>query len=114
MYNAWNEFLKKNGGKGMSMAQLQKYYKTEKSKNIKKSKTVKKYKRSSVKKTNLERCLSGSTREKICKGHLSKKISINMREYKKGKYSSPTQAIAVSYNQVKKKYSKCSPCFNRK
>lgn len=34
--------------------------------------------------------------------YLSKKIKINMDEYKKGRFVSPQQAIAVSYSELKK------------
>ena len=42
-----------------------------------------------------------------CRQYLSKKIAINMKEYKEGVYASPKQAIAVSYSQVKKLYPHC-------
>ena len=34
-------------------------------------------------------------------------IKMNLSEYKKGKYKSSKQAIAVSYTQTSKKYPKC-------
>lgn len=43
-----------------------------------------------------------------CKKFLKKKISINMREYKQGRFSSRAQAIAVSYSQMRKKYPECA------
>jgi len=43
----------------------------------------------------------------MCKNYLKKKISKNMKEYKKGRYSSRKQAITVSYSQLRKKYKKC-------
>jgi len=49
-----------------------------------------------------------NTHKKGCREMLSDKISINMKEYKKGRYSSPKQSIAVSYSQIKKMYPKCS------
>lgn len=36
-----------------------------------------------------------------CKEFLGRKIAENMRELKKGKFSSRAQAIAVSYSQVR-------------
>lgn len=48
-----------------------------------------------------------------CKNLLSKKISINMRELKKGKFKNRAQAIAVSYSQVKKKYPSCAKMYRR-
>ena len=42
-----------------------------------------------------------------CRQYLSKKISINMEEYRKGMYVSPAQAIAVAYSQVRKSHPAC-------
>jgi hypothetical protein len=39
-----------------------------------------------------------------CKQILRKKIGINMDEYKKGRFVSPKQAIAVSYSQARRDY----------
>ena len=36
-----------------------------------------------------------------CKEFLGRKIAENMREFKKGKFSSRAQAIAVAYSQVR-------------
>jgi hypothetical protein len=44
----------------------------------------------------------------MCRKKLSAKIGININEYKEGRYSSPAQAVAVSYSQVKKKYPDCA------
>jgi hypothetical protein len=54
--------------------------------------------------------------KKLCRSKLSKKIKINMNEYKKGnkRIKSPLQAIAISYSQIKKKYPKCSRSLKRK
>jgi hypothetical protein len=49
-----------------------------------------------------------------CRDLLSKKIAINIREYKEGRYVSPAQAIAVSYSQVQKKSPKCRKSLRRK
>jgi len=48
-----------------------------------------------------------SSQEIKCNHYLQKKIKINIKEYKKGKYTSPKQAIAVSYKQTSKKFPKC-------
>lgn len=44
---------------------------------------------------------------KKCSRFLKKKIGINMREYKEGRFKSPSQAIAVSYSQMRKKFPNC-------
>jgi hypothetical protein len=49
-----------------------------------------------------------------CKKYLQDKIRINMDEYKEGRYSSRSQAIAVSYSQVLKKHPKCKRSLRRK
>lgn len=49
-----------------------------------------------------------------CKKYLQDKISINIDEYKTGRYSSRSQAIAVSYSQVLKKHPKCKKSLRRK
>ena len=46
-----------------------------------------------------------------CKKLLSNKIARNIREFKKGKYKSRKQAIAVSYSQIKKEYPYCKRYF---
>lgn len=48
-----------------------------------------------------------------CSNLLKKKISINMKELKKGKFKNRAQAIAVSYSQVKKKYPSCAKMYRR-
>lgn len=48
-----------------------------------------------------------------CRALLSSKISINMKEYKKGVFKSPKQAIAVSYSQIKKKFPSCKKSLRR-
>lgn len=47
-------------------------------------------------------------RKSPCKTFLKEKIRENMKEYKQGRFSSPKQAIAVSYSQTRKKYPNCS------
>lgn len=49
-----------------------------------------------------------------CRDMLSSKIAINMREYKKGRFKSPKQAIAVAYAQVAKKSPACKRFLSRK
>jgi hypothetical protein len=51
---------------------------------------------------------------KVCKEKLSEKIRINMREYRKGRWKSPQQAIAVSYAQVLKKSPSCKKALRAK
>ncbi len=52
--------------------------------------------------------------KKTCRDLLSSKIAINMREYKKGVYKSPKQAIAVAYAQISKKSPSCKRILSRK
>lgn len=42
-----------------------------------------------------------------CKKYLQDKIRINMDEYKTGRYSSRSQALAVSYSQILNKHPHC-------
>ncbi len=42
-----------------------------------------------------------------CQKLIAKKIGINMGEYRQGRYTSPKQAIAVAYSQVKKEHPTC-------
>jgi len=49
-----------------------------------------------------------------CKKKLSLKIAKNIKEFKNGKFKSRSQAIAVSYSQVKKKYPECKRYFKIK
>ena len=53
---------------------------------------------------------SPSSTKQFCKNALKQKISINIREKR---WSSPKQAIAVSYSQVKKWYPRCKKYFER-
>ncbi len=57
--------------------------------------------------------LSGSLTKRSCQTKLKNKIRINMAEYKKGRFSSRQQALAVSYAQVKKKSPGCKRYFKR-
>lgn len=45
--------------------------------------------------------------KKQCKDLLQKKIRINISEYKKGRWKSPMQAVAVSYSQIRKRFPEC-------
>ena len=65
-----------------------------------------KLKRKSVKRS-MRRMRMGMKKSAKCQKILSKKIGINMAEYKQGRYSSPKQAIAVAYSQVKKNHPGC-------
>ena len=56
---------------------------------------------------------SGSRGKRSCQTKLKNKIKINMAEYKKGRFSSRKQALAVSYAQVKKKSPSCKKYFKR-
>ena len=55
-----------------------------------------------------------SALSRSCKNKLKNKIKINLDEYKKGRYSSRAQALAVSYAQIKKKYPKCRRSLSRR
>ena len=48
-----------------------------------------------------------------CRKKLSDKIRVNMDELKKGRWKSRAQAIAISYQQVKKRYPSCKKYFKR-
>lgn len=50
----------------------------------------------------------------LCQSLLHKKIAINMDELKKGKYISRSQAIAVSYSQIKNTYPECSVALKKR
>lgn len=58
--------------------------------------------------------LKSQRRKPTCKSSLSKKISVNMKEYKKGKWKNRKQAIAVSYNQIQKERPGCKKVLKRK
>ena len=48
-----------------------------------------------------------------CRELLSNKIRLNTREWKKGKFKSRKQAIAVSYSQIKNKFPDCKRYFKQ-
>jgi hypothetical protein len=81
---------------------MQSAFKVKKS--LKKStKVVKKSIKKSVKKS--------PKRKSLCKQRLSKQIAENIKE---GTYSSRSQAIAVAYSQVQKKYPHCKRYLKKK
>lgn len=49
-----------------------------------------------------------------CKQHVGAKIGKNIKEFKKGKWISRSQAIAVSYSQVQKERPGCKKVLKRK
>ena len=49
----------------------------------------------------------GKKSKKQCKDLLQKKIRINILEFKKGRWKSPKQAVAVSYSQIRKRFPEC-------
>jgi len=51
--------------------------------------------------------------EKKCLKDFDKKKTINLAEYKKGRYSTNLQAIAVTYSQVFKNNPKCNKYIGR-
>jgi len=51
--------------------------------------------------------------EKKCLKEFDKKKTINLAEYKKGRYSTNLQAIAVTYSQVFKNNPKCNKYIGR-
>jgi hypothetical protein len=68
----------------------------------------------SIRKSRSRKEKNENKEKKTCKEHLSKKIAINLKEYKQGRYKSPKQAIAVSYSQVKKYYPECEKILKMK
>ena len=77
---------------------------------LKKTKTTKKCPKGSRKIKN--KCVKKKSRSRTkkktpCQIYLQQKIGINMREWKRGRYKSQRQALAVSYNQTKSKYPRC-------
>lgn len=108
--NPWLAFLKKHGGKGYSREFLRKMY-------AKKSASRRKQYREKASAQNARRRRSGKSKKsrsskpqtkKKCKELLNAKISKNMKEYKRGRYASRQQAIAVSYSQVRKSHPWCN------
>ena len=49
-----------------------------------------------------------------CKNRLQEKIKINIDEYKRGRFVSPPQAVAVSYSQIRKNFPECRKYFEKR
>jgi len=49
----------------------------------------------------------------ICQQRLQKKIKENMKEFEEGKFANRSQALAVAYSQVAKKYPGCRKYYQR-
>ena len=71
------------------------------------SKKKRSIKKKSPKKSVKKSMRMGMKSSSKCQKLLGKKISINMGEYHRGRYSSPKQAIAVAYSQVKSEHPGC-------
>jgi len=71
---------------------------------------MKNYKYFMVKKTSKgKQWVKADKTQTKCHNYLKDKIGENMKEFeKKKRYSSRSQAIAVSYSQTKKKFKKCN------
>lgn len=54
------------------------------------------------------------SKAKICKENVSRKIGRTMGEYKKGRFSSPQQAIAVGYKMTIKEHPECKRDLRKK
>ena len=67
-----------------------------------------------LQRTKSKRKHNKSKKKSKCKQHLNKKISINMKEYKRGLFKSRKQAIAVSYSQTLKKHPRCKKSLARR
>ena len=73
-----------------------------------------KTKRSGSRKKRSSHTIGAKAGKSSCQTKLKNKIRINMAEYKKGRFSSRQQALAVSYAQVKKKSPSCKRFFSRR
>ena len=100
----WQKFLKKNAGKGYSTSELSKLYR--------KQDTLKAEQKKAKSSASLTRKPRSFTK-KVCREMVNAKVKVNMDELKKGRYSSPEQAIAVSIAQVKDKYPRCKRFYKR-
>ena len=78
-------------------------------KSMKKSvrKSTRKVKTKSVRKSVRKSPRKSVRKSKKCQQNVSKKIAINIDEFKEGRYVSKSQAIAVAYYQVKKRHPEC-------
>lgn len=54
-----------------------------------------------------------SAEEQKCREYLYQKMQENIAEFELGRYSSKSQAFAVSYAQTKKKYPNCAKYFKK-
>lgn len=54
------------------------------------------------------------SKAKICKENVARKIGTTMSEYKKGRFSSPEQAIAVGYKMTIKEHPECKRDLRKK
>ena len=75
---------------------------------------VKRRTRKGKKKVSRSRGSRKGKKKSKCQEYLSAKIKKNMGEYKKGRYSSRMQAVAVSYSQVKKAHPNCKKALSKK
>lgn len=63
----------------------------------------------------LKKSRKHSSRGKLgCRSLLSKKIRVNMKEYKSGRYSSRSQAIAVAFSMLRKSRPGCNKYFKKR
>jgi len=61
----------------------------------------------------MKRSRKRSKNKSKCRTYLSSKIKKNMGEYHMGVYDSRSQAIAVSYSQVRKKHPACKRILSK-
>lgn len=100
MSTRWTQFLSKHAGKGYTRAELSKMYKKKYQAILKKESKAKELGKSLRRKPR-------KFSKKVCQSLVRDKVSANMEEYRKGRWVSPKQAVAVSYSQVNKRYPKC-------
>ena len=91
---------------------------------IRRSKTIRKHSRKYSKKHHSKKyskthnskhhSRKHSKKHSKCKLYLQKKIAINLNEFYKGRFTSPAQAIAVSYNEVQKRHPACVRILRKK
>lgn len=54
------------------------------------------------------------SKDKLCKEKVSQKIGITMKEFKKGRFTSPQQAIAVGFKTTIKEHPECKRSLRKK
>lgn len=54
------------------------------------------------------------SKAKVCKENVSRKIGRTMSEYKKGRFVSPEQAVAVGYKMTIKEHPECKKDLKQK